>query len=180
MDESSTGHQRGRCFTGFPSVVAWIPDPLGAFLDELRTRLCSAPYLPTHLTLAASACLPDRIEERISRLSCFEVMLGEVRVLASSGVVALDVLSGHADLRAARELLATAGAAHFEPHLTLAHGVPRAELECVADSARLLWSARPVSSFQVEHVALVRNVAPLRWETLTEHRLAAATLLRTA
>jgi hypothetical protein len=159
------------------SVVAWVPDPLRAFLDALRSDLLPGPALPTHLTLAAPGQFAPALGERIACLTRFEVRLGEIEWYGCSGIVAAPVTEGRRELDAVRMLLdAEAPAWPATPHLTLGM---TAEGRAV-DRARRRWEDRPRSSFFVENVSVVRNTGPWRWENLALYRLRGATLRRTA
>jgi hypothetical protein len=69
----------------------------------------------------------------------------------------------------------------FHPHVTLAQEVASGDRARIFDLARHRWRDCPHSPlFTLQALTLVRNAGPGLWETVSEHDLLQATLLRTA
>jgi 2'-5' RNA ligase len=169
---------------GAYALVAYVPPPLGRFLDHLRAELVPGSDARSHVTV-----LPPRriagtedearvqLEADIKRLSPFEVNLSGVQVFQGTNVVYLSVSVGRRELQTAHSTLNRACLAFKEPlgyypHLTLAQDFPPGQLEELADQARKRWSAWPLSqSFRVETMAFVKNHAGNAWQDLAEYPL---------
>lgn len=193
MEPSTSGHQRGRCSTGFYAVVSYLPEPLGGFLDDLRAELVSALRLRSHLTILPPRCLaaqPDEIARDFARaaasLASFDLRLGRVELFESTRVAYLSVAEGGDEVEDLNRRL-NAGALCFDdyfpfhPHLTIAQNIEVGSVARLLDLAARRWRECPhPPAFSLCNLILLRSVAPDRWETVAEHVLQPATLLRTA
>lgn len=193
MDASSNGHLVGRCCFGYYALVQYIPDPLGAFLNELRAELVPGCKLRAHVTLLPprqlKVCQEDLVRDltpRVLALSPFEVALGDVQLFPGTNVIYLDLSEGRRTIEQYHKLLSGGLMAYqepfpFHPHITLAQELKPEAVDEKLEVARRRWAEyRGSRSFAVHHVVFVQNVTPSRWDTLSEHELAAPTLLRTA
>lgn len=193
MDSSSGGHPAGGTSPGSYAVVAYIPEPLGSFLNAMRAELAPGCALRSHITILPPrrlAAEPEALEAELERLtrnvSEFEVALGDVEVFPSTGVIYLALSGGgqsvgqtHAALN--HGVLYAGDCFPFHPHVTIAQSLGAAPFAEVLAAARRKWQECPYSrQFAVEDLVLARNVAPDRWEDLSRHRLAPVSLLRTA
>lgn len=193
MDASSNGHLVGRCCFGYYALVQYIPDPLGAFLNELRAELVPGCKLRAHVTLLPprqlKACQDELVQDlapKIQRLSPFEVTIGDVQLFSGTNVIYLDLEQGRRAIEEYHRELSSGLMAYdepfpFHPHITLAQELRPETVTEKVELARQRWAAyRGSRSFAVHHVVFVRNSDPTKWDTLAEFELPEATLLRTA
>ncbi len=193
MEPSTNGHQRGRCFTGFYAVVSYVPEPLGGFLDNLRAELVRGCRLRSHVTILPPRCLPAspddvarEFERRSSGLAPFDIGLGDVQLFESTRVAYLSLAQGRAEIEDLHRRLNGGALAFqdyfpFHPHLTIAQEIGPGHVARLLGLAARKWRECPHGrTFSVQNLTLVRNVSPERWETVSEHVMPQATLLRTA
>lgn len=193
MDSSSGGHPEGSHPAGFYAVVAYIPEPLGSYLSDMRAELVPGCTLRSHLTILPPrrlAAPKEALESELSRLSqeipAFEVALGDVEVFASTGVIYLSLAAGrqaveHAHRALNHGLFFAEDAFPFHPHITIAQNLGALPFDQVLAEARRRWQdCRHPRQFPVAELTLVRNVSPSCWEDLASYRLAPLSLLRTA
>jgi len=193
MEPSTNGHQRGRCFTGFYSVVTYVPEPLGGFLDHLRAELVPGCRLRSHVTILPPRCLPSSPEEiirtferRACDLPAFDITMAAVELFESTRVAYLSLSSGRTEVEELHHrlnggALAAADYFPFHPHLTIAQEIEAGDVARVLDLAARRWGENPHSrTFPVQTLTLVQNVGPERWETVGECALQPANLLKTA
>lgn len=193
MEPSSGGHQGSRSLTGFYAVVAYIPEPLGSFLTQLRAELVPGCPLRSHLTIlpprrltAGQEVLSAELDRLASQRSAFEVVLGDVETFDSTGVIYLSLAAGreqveqlHAALN--HGVLFAEDQFPFHPHITVAQNLGMLPFDEVLGRARRRWQeCRLPRQFTVSELTLVRNADPWRWEDLSRHQLAPLSLLRTA
>src|SRR5229473_6849924 len=87
------------------ALVAYIPDPLRKFLDELRRELVPGCVPHAHVTILPPRPLSDTpeaaieaVRSRIPDFSPFEIEVGEVAVFPVSDVVYLTLKKGSREL----------------------------------------------------------------------------------
>ncbi len=174
-------------------MVAYIPDPLGSFLNELRAELVPGCTLRSHLTIlpprhltAPETAIQSELDRLSASLPAFEVILGDVEVFPSTGVVYLSLAGGrqsveHAHASLNHGILFAEDVFPFHPHVTIAQNLGSLPFQEVLETARRRWQeCRLPRQFTVEELTLVRNVSPSCWEDLSRHRLSPVSLLRTA
>jgi 2'-5' RNA ligase len=193
MESSSGGHPASPPYAGCYAVVAYIPDPLGSYLNSIRAELVPGCTLRSHITILPPRLLtaPQKtLEAELGRLAkeipAFEVTLGEIEVFASTGVIYLALSEGRQAVERTHRVL-NHGIFYAEdlfpyhPHVTVAQNLGALPFDKVLDEARRKWQeCRLPRQFTVEELTLVRNVSPSQWEDLVTHRLAPVSLLRTA
>ena len=178
---------------GFFAVVAYIPDPLGSFLNGLRAELVPGCALRSHLTIlpprrlaSGPETLSEELERLVKELPAFEVGLGDVEVFDSTGVIYLSLASGRENVTQLHDalnhgVLFAEDPFPFHPHVTIAQSLGPLPFDEVLALARRRWQeCRLPRQFTVAELTLVRNVNPFCWEDLSTHALAPVTLLRTA
>lgn len=193
MESSSGGHPAGPSLQGFYAVVAYIPDPLGSFLNELRAELVPGCTLRSHITVlpprrltAPQEALSSELDRLARQQSAFEVALGDIEVFGSTGVVYISLAAGRSNieqLHAALNhgVLFAEDQFPFHPHVTVAQNLGNLPFEEVLARARARWQECRLSrQFLVSEITLVRNANPACWVDLSTHALAPVTLLRTA
>jgi 2'-5' RNA ligase len=193
MEPSTNGHPRGRSFTGFYSVVTYVPEPLGGFLDNLRAELVPGCRLRSHVTILPPRRLPASPREILSQLQLhaagmapFDITLGEVELFESTRVAYLSLFSGRNEVESLHRglnegALASQDGFPFHPHLTIAQEIEPGNVARLLDQASRRWQECPHNRrFAVRNLTLVRNVSSELWETVGEFALPPATLRKTA
>jgi 2'-5' RNA ligase len=193
MESSSGGHPADASLAGSYAVVAYIPEPLGGFLNAMRAELVPGCTLRSHVTILPPRRLtaaPEDLAGELARFSreipAFEAALGEVEVFASTGVIYLSVAAGRQAFEQAHRalnhgLFFAENLFPFHPHLTVAQNLGALPFEQVLEQARRKWRDCVLPRhFLVEEFTLVRNISPGCWEDLATCRLAPVSLLRTA
>ena len=164
------------------ALVIYIPDPLGRFLDDLRTEL-----VPTYNPHAHVSVLPprplavewDRASEQVRSLiggwSPFEIELTDLRIFPVTQVLYLDVGAGASELRKMNTAMNTDGLQfqepfEYHPHITLAQDVPHSEVPGLDRLARQRWSEyRGNRTFRAERAVFVQNTMDNLWIDLAEY-----------
>lgn len=166
------------------SLVAYLPEPLGGFVNALRRDVQPGSTARGHVTLLPPRpiSLPveqawDEIADVIEPQHTFEVELGQVCVFPASGVVHLAIGQGSATLIRLHRLLNRGAWSHMEmfyyhPHVTAAQGLAAEAVTRATEVAVARW--REYSgprTFAVETVTLVQNVGGDEWRNLREFGL---------
>ncbi len=159
------------------AVVAYVPAPLGRYLDDIRRRL--APWLPpgrSHVTVLHPR--PIRTDPRavwedlkcaIAGVQAFPITVDGVQVFEDTRVVYLGLESGQAQLEDLHTAMNRKGALFeepypFHPHITLAKGISPQDLESTAAEAERLFRAyRGPRCFQAREFHFVQNTALDLW-----------------
>ena len=190
MESLTNGHSSGlgprSGHQGFFALVGYVPDPLGGYLNRLRSSLVLGCRLQSHVTLLPPRILrtpsPELIEElnrRTAQLPPFSVTLGDVEIFETTRVIYLAIERGWRELLDYHAVLSEGMLWYeehfpFHPHLTLGQEIAGSEFEQTLDTARDLWQNCPYSrTFQVDNLTFVQNIDPNRWDTLSEHSLSA-------
>jgi 2'-5' RNA ligase len=164
--------------------VSYIPEPLGGYLNQLRSSLVAGCRLHSHVTLlpprqlrADPAALIEELGKRVHALAPFEVTLGEVEIFETTRVIYLAIERGWGQIEDFHAKLG-AGIFSFEeyypfhPHMTLAQEISGTDFERTLDMAREAWDRCPYPrTFEVKVLTFVRNVDPNNWVTLSQHQL---------
>ncbi len=167
------------------ALVAYVPDPLGSFLDGLRVELVPSSEPHAHITVLPPRPLSvppngawDELRASATGFPVFEVEAVGVEVFDATAVVYLAVGRGFDRLRELNRLL-NAGAVHFDepfayhPHITLAQDIPLETVPNIVRLARARWAEyRGARSFRAERITFVQNTIENRWVDLAECPLA--------
>lgn len=175
------------------ALVSYIPDPLGAFLNDLRSSLVPGCRLRSHVTIlpprplsSPIATLTDDLRNRAPDFPSFEVTLGEVEIFPVTNVIYISLDAGRKHIEQMHAALSRNLFFHkepypFHPHITLAQEIPEDSVADVYARACQQWQDwKQQRSFAVDNVVFVRNVAMNGWENLSVHELSPAAILRTA
>lgn len=190
MDSLTNGHSSGLGprggHQGFYALVSYVPDPLGGYLNRLRSSLVTGCRLQSHVTLLPPRQLkapPEKLIEELNRragkLPPFEVTLGDVEIFETTRVIYVAIQRGWRQLEEYHSVLSEGILWYeeyypFHPHMTLGQEIPGPEFEETLEAAREGWrNCRHSKTFRVADLTFVRNVDPNRWDTLSEHRLGA-------
>ena len=172
---------------GFFALVAYVPEPLGPFLDQLRQTLPGIEFPQAHITLLPPRPLHVNVQaashlakDVLSQVAAFEVELNSVRLFPETDVLYLDLTDGHDTVLELHRALNT-GDLHcaeqfdFHPHLTLGGPIPAGSLTAMRHKAENTWeSSAPNRRFAVDEiVALWANPGSgaLEWQRLWTYNL---------
>lgn len=158
------------------ALVAYIPQPLARFLDDLRVELAPDCKPHAHVTILPPRPLHDdltgtvrQIAEEIRGAEPFRIELGEIEIFETSHVVYLGLASGAGELRRLYGALNCGCLEYTEPfpyhpHITLAQNILPEDAERMALIAKERWAryAGP-RGFMVSVLSLVQHVAPSIW-----------------
>jgi len=175
----------GRTLSQF-ALVSYLPDPLGAFLDQLRLDLTPDCRPHAHVTILPPRPLHAEINSMIQELAeetrlfpPFEIVLGEIRVFPVSNVIYVSIARGEHQLHALHENLNSGqleydGPFPYHPHITIAQDIcPPEKGPELAARAREAWQAYDgPRNFMVEKLSFVQNVAPQTWVDVAQVPLA--------
>lgn len=158
------------------ALVAYIPGPLGRFLDDLRLELTPGCRPRAHVTVLPPRSVHHEIsaavhqlDEELKGATPFQVDLGDIQIFDTSHVVYLGVTRGYT------ELLQLYGALNcdclsytepfpYHPHITLAQNVTAEEAARLAALASERWAAYGgPRGFEVASLSFVQQVAPGIW-----------------
>lgn len=163
------------------SLVTYIPDPLGSFLDRLRQELVPSCLLRAHVTVLPPRPLPiepgaawTQICRRLAEFAPFNVCAGDVEIFSVSSVIYLAVKEGFAELCRLHEQLNTDSLAYgepfpYHPHITLAQQLAPEQIEGVYELARRRWAEFPhPRCFRVDRLTFVQGTVSNSWVDLAE------------
>ncbi|MGH9658633.1 MAG: 2'-5' RNA ligase family protein [Bryobacteraceae bacterium] len=182
MQAHPNGRDRLNCF----ALVAYIPDPLGKFLDDLRRELVPGCVPHAHVTILPPRPLSSAVDGAIpilrglaSDFPPFEIEAVSIEVFPVTDVVYVEVGIGGAQLHQMHDVMNSGPAGFHEPfdyhpHITLAQELTRdRSVECAA-IARRRWAEFPHSRrFTADKLWFVQNTVDNRWIDLAQFSLAA-------
>jgi 2'-5' RNA ligase len=160
-------------------LVTYLPDELGAYLDQMRRDLVVDCKARSHISL-----LPPRpIHEAISRAEAqihhvslitqpFVVRAGNVAVFPKTSVIYLELEAGQEEIERLHRELATDALAYaepfpFHPHITLAQNFCPDTVEERVAVARDYWRGyQGRREFLLDRVVFVQNTANNCWMDL--------------
>ncbi len=172
---------------GYLTLVSYIPDPLSAFVNELRRILPGHGNSQPHVTI-----LPPRplhvpvetasVEARVvlQQFPVFDVELSDVGYFSGTNFLYLEVMDRESVLHRLHSALNTGHLAHvekfdFRPHLTLGGPVPEKSLVHSQDQTEAIWrSSRCSPRFTISEVVCLwsRPAEPWSdWKPLWSQRL---------
>ena len=171
------------------SVVAYLPEPLGEFVDGLRRRLnprfanwrAHVSILPPRMLSRAPEEMLDQFHEQCLALDPFEATLSEVHTFwPLNGVVYLSISQGSDRLTEFHDRLNSGGLGRIEPypyvpHVTIAQELEEGEVRAVLHAASSEWARYAgTPAFRVESLSLVRQEPDQRWVDLAPIPLGSA------
>jgi 2'-5' RNA ligase len=174
---SSCEAQRlNQCAASQFALVAYIPDPLGRFLDDLRLELTPGCRPHAHVTVLPPRPLDHEVSETVRQINeglkfaaPFRVDLGEIEIFDTSHVVYLGVTRGYTELLQFYAALNCGCLRYTEPfpyhpHITIAQNVTAEDAARLAAVASDRWAEyRGPRSFDVASLSFVQQVAPNVW-----------------
>ncbi len=168
------------------ALVIYIPDPLGRFLDDLRTQLVPGCNPHAHVSVLPPRPLAvdwrvasDQVKECAGNWAPFDVVLERICIFPVTNVIYLELGAG-ADEMFRIHAAMNSGALEFDepfayhPHITLAQEIPPADVANVNRRAHELWDAYTgPRSFRADRTAFVQNTLGNCWIDLAEFSLGA-------
>jgi 2'-5' RNA ligase len=175
MFPSPNGAERINSF----AVVAYIPDPLGSFLDQLRRELEPSTLAPrAHVTVLPPRALREgvsvadawaQLQRMLPAFHAFPLRMGHVEIFPTTNVVYISLNQGIPALQSMHEalntgLLESVENFKYHPHVTLAQGlVPEQAME-IAARAQRRWNDFPgPRGFSAETLTFVQNTLNNKW-----------------
>jgi len=172
------------------ALVAYVPDPLGSFVDRVRRELAPGCRLRAHITilppreLKCDKSLASRkIEALLNETRSFRVDIGEVTVFPVSNVIYLSIGSGSQQLKDLHHRLnqgpcESAEVWCFEPHLTLAQDLDPAAVARAQEIAKRRWREYTgPHEFALDHLTFVQGDPDRGWADLQTWELPSPVLV---
>ena len=163
------------------SLVAYLPEPLGGFIGQLRRELVPSCVARAHITVLPprSLACPEgvaltHIREGLRDMQPFRVRFGEVRFFPETNVVYLSISQGLRELEELHRILGCGPAGSeeqypYKPHLTLAQQIAPGAMEPAGELVSQRWRDFPhARSFMVEGLTFVQNTSDNVWMDLAE------------
>ena len=163
------------------SLVTYLPEPLGSFVDLLRGELVPGCALRAHVTLLPPRPLSQPAEEagakirsKLAEFEPFELRLGHVEIFTMSSVVYLALANGADEMRKLHDDLNAAAAPFaepfpFHPHVTLAQQISAEQVPDVFEHEHYRWAEfRHKRSFLVDRATFVQAINLYCWVDLEE------------
>jgi hypothetical protein len=158
------------------ALVAYIPDPLGRFLDDLRVELTPGCKPHAHVTILPPRPLHADLTETIRQIADdlkggapFRIELGEIEIFEASQVIYLGLARGAAELR---QLYGTLNCGclqysenfPYHPHITIGQNILPGDTPRLALIAKEKWAQyQGPRGFDVSVLSFVQHVAPSIW-----------------
>jgi 2'-5' RNA ligase len=163
---------------GHFALVAYIPDPLAGFLDDLRLELTPGCNPHAHVTILPPRPLreSDSLADTVQRLTDdtrgvapFRVESGEIEIFEASSVIYLGLSGGAREMRQLYNSLNCGCLKYneqfpYHPHITIAQNIRPEDAAGKALIAKERWAKfRGPRGFTVSALSLVQHVAPSIW-----------------
>lgn len=168
------------------ALVIYIPDPLGCFLDQLRTQLVPSCNPHAHVSVLPPRPLAvewpvagARVRSLAEDWAPFDIELAGIEVFPVTNVIYIELGTGAQQLYR-MHAASNSGALEFpepfeyHPHITLAQEIPPGDFAEVNSTARRLWREfQGPRVFRAERAALVQNALGACWIDLAQYQLGA-------
>ena len=166
------------------ALVIYIPEPLGAFLDDLRREL--VPHYNPHAHVSVLPPRPLSVDwetasQQVQALAeswpPFDVHLTEVAIFSGTDVIYIEVGEGAQELRGMhsamnRRALECGEPYPYHPHITLAQEVPRDDVPAAYELATRRWKEfTGPRQFRADRAVFVQNTVNNIWIDLAEYPL---------
>jgi len=154
------------------ALVAYLPEPLARFIDDVRYDLAPGCRLRAHITILPPrplTCPPDaawnELQARLRQSPAFQVELREVRQFPESGVIYVSLGPGYSELERLHASLNTGFCEfnetwYYHPHVTLVQGMNSVAMVPGLELATRRWrDYTGPRTFPLDRVTFVQNVA---------------------
>lgn len=158
------------------ALVAYIPGPLGRFLDDLRLELTPDCKPRAHVTILPPRPLHDDLADTIRQIADdlrgaapFRIELGEIEIFQASQVVYLGLARGASELRRLYGTLNSGCLEYnenfpYHPHITIGQNILPGDAPRLALIAKQRWAQfQGPRGFTVSVLSFVQQVAPSIW-----------------
>src|SRR5438874_3289130 len=134
------------------ALVIYIPDPLGGFLDQLRTHLVPGSNPHAHVSVLPPRSITvewpvaaARVRSLAADWPPFDIELAGIEIFPVTNVIYIELDAGAAQLHRMHAasnagVLAFPEPFEYHPHITLAQEIPLEDLAEAKRTARRLWS----------------------------------------
>ena len=178
MQSSAGGRQSltGEQTLGQFALVAYVPDPLARFLDDLRLELTPDCNPHAHVTILPPRPINEDLQDTVQQIiddirgvPPFWTQLGDIEIFETSSVLYIGLSQGRAELRRLYHALNCGCLEYSEnfpyhPHITIGQNIPPADVQLMAALARQKWAAYTgPRGFMVSTLSFVQHVAPSIW-----------------
>jgi 2'-5' RNA ligase len=166
------------------ALVIYIPDPLGRFLDQLRTQLVPGSNPHAHVSVLPPRPLAvewpvagARVRSLAADWAPFDIGLAGIQVFPVTNVIYIELGTGASELHRMHAasnsgVLEFAEPFEYHPHITLAQEIPPGDFAEVNRTARRLWSEfQGPRVFRADRAALVQNAVGACWIDLDQYWL---------
>ncbi|MBL8176689.1 MAG: 2'-5' RNA ligase family protein [Bryobacterales bacterium] len=156
--------------------MAYIPDPLGVFLDDLRRELVPGCNPHAHVTLLPPRPIQGTAEEAvrhirdtIAGLPAFDLHAAQINVFPVTNVIFIELGMGRSQMVDLHGILNNGAVAYnepfeYHPHITLAQEIPADRVESILAGARRKWDEfRNTRIFPVQELTFVQNTKDNCW-----------------
>ncbi|MGE5645873.1 MAG: 2'-5' RNA ligase family protein [Acidobacteriota bacterium] len=173
------------------ALVAYIPGPLGEFLDQLRVELVPACVPKAHVTVLPPRSLAGTVDDALAELNGaltdllpFRMEARSVEMFHDTSVIYIGLGAGWSELQRIHDRL-NRGPLAFEepfpyhPHITLAQEIGSGEVSEIFERARRRWEEyQGPRTVAVETITFVQNTDKNRWLDLAHWSLRAVPAVR--
>lgn len=166
------------------ALVAYLPNPLGSYLNAMREALPGYKAGNVHLTLLPPRPVTTKtagayleLEKSLDEFDRFEVTLTGVTTFEDTGVIYIAVDRGQQESRLIHQKLnrgsfAFAEPFEYKPHITLVRPVDESSRRAVQEQAVALWERCPFpKTFELTSVDFLRQSPDGGWEKLWQKTL---------
>lgn len=162
------------------ALVTYLPEPLRRFLNDLRMELVAGCHLRAHVTilpprtLACRTAAWNQLATKMPDFDPFELELGDICVFEDTNVIYLSIWRGRERLMELHDRLAQGALAFkepfdFQPHITLAQGLPPEQVPAAQEYAAQAWAAYSgPRSFTLDLMTFVQSTRESDWIDLGE------------
>jgi hypothetical protein len=163
------------------ALVIYLPDPLGAFLDDLRLEMVPGCSPHAHVSVLPPRPLPvapdaaiEEARQIVAGFAPFEIGLGRIEKFAATDVIYIAVEDGNRELREMhrslnRGALSFAEPFAYHPHVTLAQEIAPDQVDPLLALADRRWSEFPGRRrFRASTAVFVRNLRGNFWIDLAD------------
>lgn len=166
------------------ALVIYIPEPLGAFLDELRREL--VPHYNPHAHVSVLPPRPLSVDWQTASTHVrglaetwppFDVELAQIAIFPTTDVIYIEIGAGAPELREMHAAMNSKALEYSEPyayhpHITLAQEVCHEDVPAAYELAVRRWKEfRGRRQFRADRAVFVQNTVNNVWIDLAEYPL---------
>jgi 2'-5' RNA ligase len=166
------------------ALVIYLPDPLGAYLDEMRRALVPGCNPHAHVSVLPPRPLAgdwqvarEQVRTLAEAWTSFDITLSSIGIFPVTNVIYIELGAGAAEMYGLHSLMNTDALRfdepfEYHPHITLAQELPAESVAGTHGRAREMWdSYKGSKTFRAERAAFVQNTLGNCWIDLAEYSL---------